>query len=145
MATPPILDNKHPASPSVFAPEALLREARRQKKLDDVPVPPMCLLDPDGDIVRRLRQTGRARPFAPWACYHTELDVFDLGGHEVGIVGRAHMSGFSPRRSNSVALAIRRQTAAHFSPQKSESSRASSIAVDNGHPISPTKPFASVP
>lgn len=95
MATPPILDNKHPASPSVFAPEALLREARRQKKLDDVPVPPMCLLDPDGDIVRRLRQTGRARPFTPWACYHTELDVFDLDGHEVGIVGRAVGASFA--------------------------------------------------
>lgn len=89
MVTPPILDNKHPSSPSVFVPEALLREARRQKGLDAAPVPPMCLLDPDGDIVRWLRQTGKATPFASWACYHTELDSFDLSGHEVGIVGRA--------------------------------------------------------
>jgi uridine phosphorylase len=95
MVTPPILDNKHAASPSVFAPAALLREARRQKGLDNVPVPQMCLLDPDGDIVRRLRRTGKARPFAPWACYHTELDVFDLDGHEVGIVGRAVGASFA--------------------------------------------------
>jgi uridine phosphorylase len=95
MATPPILDNKHPSSPTVFAPEALLREARRQKGLDTAQVPPVCLLDPDGDIVRRLRQAGIARPFAPWACYHTELDVFDLGGHEVGIVGRAVGASFA--------------------------------------------------
>jgi hypothetical protein len=95
MATPPILDNKHPASPSVFAPEVLLREARRQKRLQNVPVPPVCLLDPDGDIVRKLRQTGKARLFAPWACYHTELDIFDLGSHEVGIVGRAVGASFA--------------------------------------------------
>jgi uridine phosphorylase len=95
MATPPILDNKHPSSPSVFAPEALLREARRQKGLGAAQVPPVCLLDPDGDIVRRLRQAGTARPFAPWACYHTELDTFDLGGHDVGIVGRAVGASFA--------------------------------------------------
>jgi len=67
----------------------LLREARRQKRLDDVPAPSICILDPDGDIVRGLRQTGLARPMAAWACYHTELDRFELAGCEVGIVGRA--------------------------------------------------------
>jgi len=85
----PILDNKHHASPSVFAPHALLRESRRQKGLEALDVPPVCLLDPDGDIVRQLRQAGRANAFAPWACYHTELDTFTLAGQEVGIVGRA--------------------------------------------------------
>jgi hypothetical protein len=53
MAT--ILDNKNPSSPSVFRPAALLREARRQKGLPAVDVPAVCILDPDGDIVRRLR------------------------------------------------------------------------------------------
>ena len=33
MVVPPILDNKHTSTPSVFAPAALLREARRQKGL----------------------------------------------------------------------------------------------------------------
>jgi uridine phosphorylase len=88
MVTPPILDNKRTSSGSVFTPSALLREARRQKALDDVQVPPVCIFDPDGDLVRRLRQAGRARPFAGWPCYHTELDVFELGGHWVGIIGR---------------------------------------------------------
>jgi uridine phosphorylase len=87
MATPPILDHKDPHQPSVFVPEALLREARRQKRLAAVDVPALCILDPDGDIVRRLRQAGQARRFAPWPCYHTELDTFALAGHEVGIVG----------------------------------------------------------
>ena len=88
MVTPPILDNKRTSSESVFTPSALLREARRQKELDDVQVPSVCILDPDGDLVRRLRQSGRARPFAGWPCYHTELDAFELGGRRVGIVGR---------------------------------------------------------
>ncbi len=84
-----ILDNKNPSSPSVFTPAALLREARRQKGLPTVDVPPVCILDPDGDIVRQLRRQGRSKPFAGWACYHTEMEVFDLAGQAVGIIGCA--------------------------------------------------------
>ncbi len=77
------------AAPSVFRPENLLREARRQRGVPEVPVPDICLLDPDGDIVRQLRRSGRARPAAGWACYHTELDAFMLGAETVGVVGCA--------------------------------------------------------
>lgn len=84
-----ILDNKVPSSPSVFQPAALLREARRQKAMAVADVPPVCILDPDGDIVRRLRQSGRAQPFTGWPCYHTQLDTFELGGTTAGIVGCA--------------------------------------------------------
>lgn len=84
-----ILDNKNANSPSVFRPAALLREARRQKGLAAVDVPDVCILDPDGDIVRRLRSDGRARPFDGWPCYHTQLYVFDLAGRVVGIIGCA--------------------------------------------------------
>jgi uridine phosphorylase len=86
---PPILDNKNPKSPSVFAPAALLREARRQKGLPVVDVPALCILDPDGDIVRSLRRAGNAEPLEGWPCYHTQLDAFTLGGHAAGIVGCA--------------------------------------------------------
>jgi uridine phosphorylase len=89
VSKPPILDNKRPSAPSVFSPQALLREARRQKRLAAVAVPPVCILDPDGDVVRSLRRNGRARPFEGWPCYHTELDTFALGGQAAGIVGRA--------------------------------------------------------
>src|SRR5216684_2990661 len=85
----PLRDNKNPSSPSVFRPAALLREARRQKRLATVDVPALCILDPDGDIVRRLRQTGQAQPFPNWPCYHTALDTFTLAGQTVGIVGCA--------------------------------------------------------
>jgi len=89
VSKPPILANKHVAAPSVFEPKALLREARRQKGLAAVAVPRVCILDPDGDIVRRLRSTGQAEPFKGWPCYHTALDTFVLGGERVGIVGCA--------------------------------------------------------
>jgi uridine phosphorylase len=84
---PPILENKDPNSTSVFLPPALLREARRQKGLPVVDVPPICIFDPDGDIVRRLNVSGRAKRFDAWPCYHTDLYSFSLGGETVGILG----------------------------------------------------------
>ena len=95
MVTPPILNNKRISSPSVFVPSALLREARRQKNLEAVDVPDVCILDPDGDLVRTLRATGKTRRFEYWPCYHTELDCLSLGRQEVGIVGRVVGSSFA--------------------------------------------------
>jgi uridine phosphorylase len=92
---PPILSHKHYKSESAFTPESLLREARRQKGLAIVAVPEICVLDPDGDIVRHLRSTGRAGRHPGWACYHTELDVFRQEGHEYGIVGCAVGAAFA--------------------------------------------------
>jgi uridine phosphorylase len=86
---PPLLDNKNPTAKSVFAPAALLREARRQKGLAATDVPPICILDPDGDIVRRLKASGDASIASDWPCYHTELCTFALGGKAVGTVGCA--------------------------------------------------------
>lgn len=86
---PPLLDNKNPSAKSVFVPAALLREARRQKGLTAANIPSICVLDPDGDIVRRLRANGDARIANEWPCYHTELYTFTLGGMVVGIVGCA--------------------------------------------------------
>jgi hypothetical protein len=69
----------------VFEPTALLREARRQKGLPIVEVPALCVLDPDGEIVRRLRHSAQAKPSATWPCYHTELYEFALAGKTTGI------------------------------------------------------------
>jgi uridine phosphorylase len=94
-ASPPILLHKHYEAPSAFAPENLLREARRQKRLADVKVPAVCVLDPDGDIVRRLKLEARARLDPGWACYHTELHRFGEAGIELGIVGCAVGASFA--------------------------------------------------
>lgn len=92
---PPILLHKHYDATSAFTPESLLREARRQKNLPTIAVPEICLLDPDGDIVRHLRASGHADRHPGWACYHTDLYVFRHEGHEYGIVGCAVGAAFA--------------------------------------------------
>jgi len=84
---PPILAGKRYEAPSAFTPESLLREARRQKSTSIQSVPEVCLLDPDGDILRRLKAEGRARQHDGWVCYHTDLYIFEEGDLTLGIVG----------------------------------------------------------
>jgi uridine phosphorylase len=91
----PITKNKFPASPSVFSPSALLREARRQKGLATADVPSVCVLDPDGDILRRLKKTEQAQLLATWPCYHTDLYTFSLAGETTGIIGCAVGASFA--------------------------------------------------
>jgi uridine phosphorylase len=85
----PLLRDKCYEAASEFTPESLLREARRQKDLPQKSVPPICVLDPDGDIVRYLKITKAGRLDPAWACYHSELHRFEQGGLEFGIVGCA--------------------------------------------------------
>ncbi len=73
----------------MFSPQSLVAEARRQKDLPDGGVPDVCLLDPDGDIVRHLVTTGQAEQDPNWPGYHTDLYRFTRDGREVGIVGCA--------------------------------------------------------
>ncbi len=91
----PLLARKDYATPSIFTPENLLREARRQKGLPDGSVPALCVLDPDGDLVEYLRETRQARPDPHWACYHTTLFTWEQNGIEIGIVGRAVGASFA--------------------------------------------------
>lgn len=85
----PLLQAKDHRAPSLFEPANLLREARRQKNLPNIPVPAVGLLDPDGDIVRHLARTGRGRRHLGWACYHTDMWTVDVNGIEIGVVGMA--------------------------------------------------------
>lgn len=92
---PPILAGKNFDAPSAFTPENLLREARRQKGMVLEPVPDICLLDPDGDIVRQLRAENRATLHESWVCYHTDLYLFHENGLTIGIVGCAVGASFA--------------------------------------------------
>lgn len=92
---PPILRGKFYGAPSAFTPENLLREARRQNRGVAGEIPAICILDPDGDITRRLRAEGRANRHPAWACYHTELLQFEQDGTQLGIVGCAVGSAFA--------------------------------------------------
>ena len=92
---PPILAGKQFFAPSVFEPENLLREARRQKKLPSTEVPEICILDPDGDIVRALGDARRTRRSPSWACYHTDLYEFEHASELFGIIGCAVGASFA--------------------------------------------------
>jgi uridine phosphorylase len=85
----PILGHASHAEPSIFTAPNLLREARRQKGIDHGRVPPICILDPDGDIVDHLREAGQAEADPRWACYHSRLYSYEQGGVSYGIIGRA--------------------------------------------------------
>jgi hypothetical protein len=81
-----ILKNKYYDQESVFKPENLLREARRQKNIPDCKVPGICLLDPDGDLTEYLIKKNIAAKSNCWACYHSELYTFRDEDREFGIV-----------------------------------------------------------
>jgi hypothetical protein len=88
---PPILAQ---TQRSAFTPENL-RETRRQKRIAASSIPEICVLDPDGDIVRSLLARGEARLESGWACYHTQPYCFSRGGIDFGIVGCAVGASFA--------------------------------------------------
>ena len=89
LPTPPILSDKDHEAASEFTPHSILREARRQKNLADATVPEVCVLDPDGDLLRWLKRTGQARADQNWACYHTELYRSTHDAIEIGVLACA--------------------------------------------------------
>jgi uridine phosphorylase len=90
-----LLKGKDYTDQSVFQPENLLREGRRQKNIPMGSVPAVCALDPDGDIVRYLLKTGQANVNPYWACYHTTLYDFSYQGISFGIIGCAVGASFA--------------------------------------------------
>jgi uridine phosphorylase len=88
LSAAPLFAPRDYEAPSLFTPQNLLREARRQKGLTEGRVPAICVFDPDGDLVDSLQATGRTRRHPTWACYHTMLDTFVQDELEYGVIGR---------------------------------------------------------
>ena len=82
----PLVSNKDYDTPSVFLPENLLREARRQKSISDCHIPDICVLDPDRDLVAYLLKIGQAEKIDCWACYHSKLYSFRIVNREIGTI-----------------------------------------------------------
>ena len=91
----PLFRDKQFDAASVFRAENLLREARRQRNLPEGRVPEICVLDPDGDLVRHLLHSGLGTKTPVWACYHTDMVVFEADGVAFGVVGCAVGASFA--------------------------------------------------
>jgi uridine phosphorylase len=76
------------SSPSEFRPEALVEAVRTGRKMDHAAVPPVCVLDFDGDLTDWLLKEGFAKPNLAWACFHTTMYAFQIDGMDCGIVAR---------------------------------------------------------
>ena len=76
------------SSPSAFTPEALVSAVRNARTIDAISVPPICVLDFDGDLTDWLSRAGLTRPHAGWACFHTTMHTFQVDGTECGLIAR---------------------------------------------------------
>src|SRR5712691_7561768 len=83
----PLLDHALD-SPSAFTPEELVSAVREATGKPDVPVPPVCVLDFDGDLTDWLVRHGKASLFESWACFHTKMYGLETGGVHCGIIPR---------------------------------------------------------
>ncbi len=90
-----IMNKKNYTEPSVFTPENLLREARRQKNIKNCKVPAICVLDPDGDLVDYLLRTNQTTKNECWACYHTNLYNVSHQAFDFAVLGCAVGSSFA--------------------------------------------------
>jgi uridine phosphorylase len=79
----------HPLdAPSMLRPEDLMEVVRARRGLSSYSVPPVCILDFDGDLTDGLLRDGTAVPFPSWACFHTQMLATTAEGVTCGIVAR---------------------------------------------------------
>lgn len=86
-SNPPILD--HPLDhASAFTAQDLIDDVRRRRQIPTETVPPVCILEFDGDLTDWLVREGIAKPFGAWACFHTSMFAIGLEGIRCGIIAR---------------------------------------------------------
>jgi hypothetical protein len=86
-SNPPILDHAL-AQPSAFTAKNLIDDVRRYRQIPNGNVPPVCILEFDGDLTDWLAREGVAKPFPSWACFHTSMFAMNLEGVTCGIIAR---------------------------------------------------------
>ena len=75
-------------SPSAFTPDRLMAAVRAERALAPDAVPPLCVLDFDGDLSDYLAAQGISSPWTSWACFHTSMCAAAMDGFMCGIVPR---------------------------------------------------------
>lgn len=80
---------EHPVEqPSAFTAAQLIEDFRRIRSVPADQVPPICVLEFDGDLTDWLVGEGLATRFSSWACFHTTMYTIELEGVRCGIVAR---------------------------------------------------------
>lgn len=87
MSNSPLFDHLHDERP-VFTPEGLLDAVVGLRQLPSREVPPVCVLEFDGDLYDRLARSGKGRPHATWACFHTPMLTVETELGPCGVVPR---------------------------------------------------------
>src|SRR5260370_16244593 len=86
-STPPILGHALD-QPSAFTPENLIDVVRRSRQIMAGIVPPVCILEFDGDITDWLVRSCIAMPFVYWSCFHPSLLTIYLYRLTCGVIPR---------------------------------------------------------
>jgi hypothetical protein len=130
-------------SPSAFTPERLMDAVRTERGLTRDAVPPLCVLDFDGDLSDHLAEQGVSTPLTSWACFHTSMRVLTLGAAlRVSVSRGAVWTTDAPYRETSDqlrmwaergVLAVEMQVASLFAFAQARAAQVGMVAlVSNG-------------
>ena len=79
----------HPLDlPSVFTPETVVEGVRMKKHVPTEPIPPVCVLEFDGELTDWLVSIGAVKTSKSLACFHTTMFLLEIDGFTCGIVPR---------------------------------------------------------
>lgn len=74
--------------PTVFRPDDLVAAVRQQRGVGVGSIPPLCVLEFDGDLTDKLIARGLVRRCAHWPCFHTDMWLWPKDNPRCGIVAR---------------------------------------------------------
>ena len=76
------------AASSEFTAAGLMKSVRILRNVPDERVPPICILEFDGDLTDWLVRQNLARPVPFWPCFHTAMYSVDTGAGACGLIAR---------------------------------------------------------
>jgi len=76
------------AAPSEFTAADLMASVRLLRDVPEQKVPPICILEFDGDLTDWLVQRDLAKPLPSWPCFHTTMYSVEADGRTCGLIAR---------------------------------------------------------
>ncbi len=73
---------------SAFTPDDLVTAVRQGRGLGDTQLPPLCVLEFDGDLTDKLIERHLVRECKSWPCFHTRMWLWPAEEPRCGIVAR---------------------------------------------------------